>query len=164
MPLCHDFPAFAAALPANGRLLGADLGTRTLGLALSDEGRRLASPLETFQLTRFTPDAARLAKIITDHKITGLVIGLPLNMDGTASPRAQASRQFVDNLIKLGAPFAALPMLLQDERLSTAAVERTMIAADVSRKKRAALVDKLAASYILESALDRLAALQRPVI
>lgn len=160
MPLYPDIHAFAAVLPASGRLLGGDLGTKTLGLALSDEGRMLASPLETLLLTKFTPDATKLAKIVVDHKITGIVLGLPLHMDGTASPRAQASRQFVDNLIGFNSVFAALPFLLIDERLSTAAVERAMLEGDLSRKKRDALVDKLAASYILQGALDRLGRLK----
>lgn len=156
MPLLLDLPAFAAALPASGRLMGGDLGTRTLGLALSDEGRRLASPLETFTLTKFTADAGKLAALLAQHKIVGLVLGLPLNMDGSVSPRAQASRQFAENLIAFNKLFRDLPITLYDERLSTAAVERMMIEGDLSRKRRDVLVDKLAASYILQGAMDRM--------
>ncbi len=161
MALLPDIAAFVAALPPSGRLIGGDLGTKTLGLALSDEGRRLASPLTTLNLTKFTADAAKLAQLVRDHKVAGLVIGLPLNMDGSAGPRAQASRQFIDNLIATGAPFAGLPMLLADERLSTAAVERMMIGADLSRKRRDEVVDKLAASYILQGVLDRMDVMSR---
>lgn len=161
MPLFYDFGEFLDHLPPVGqrgaRLLGGDLGTKTLGLALSDEGRYLASPLETLSLTKFSADAALLEKIITREKIGGFVLGWPLNMDGSISPRAQASRQFLENLNGFSAAFAALPMTLFDERLSTAAVERMMIEADLSRKRRDALVDKLAASYILQGALDLLA-------
>ena len=156
MPLILDFSAFAAALPAQGRLLGGDLGTKTLGLALSDEGRRLASPLETIDLVKFTADATKLAKIVADLKPVGFVIGWPLNMDGTVGPRAQASRQFAENLAAFNALFRNLPMTLYDERLSTAAVERMMIDGDLSRKRRDVLVDKLAAGYILQGALDKL--------
>lgn len=163
MPVCHDIPAFLTALAqrngpnGTGRLLGGDLGTTTLGLALSDEGWRLASPLETLALTKFTPDAAKLAKILQQHRVGGLVLGWPLNMDGTVGPRAQASQQFLQNLHQCGEPFNTLPMLLFDERLSTAAVERVLLQADVSRRRRAELVDKMAASYILQAALDVLA-------
>lgn len=156
MPLYPDIPRFAAALPASGRLLGGDLGTKTLGLALTDEGRMLASALITLDLTKFTADAQKLAKIATEHKITGFVLGLPLNMDGSAGPRVQATRQFVENLFTFNALFKELPVLLADERLSTAAVERMMIGADLSRKRRDEVVDKLAASYILQGVLDRM--------
>ena len=157
-----DADIFAAALPATGRLLGCDLGTKTLGLALSDEGRRIASPLTTLQLAKFGTDAAALARLAAAQRIAGLVIGLPLALDLGAAPRAQAARQFAENLRgwrdAAGAmPFAALPIWLLDERFSTVAVERTLLAADLSRKRRGELVDKLAASYILQGALDRLA-------
>lgn len=157
MPILYDFADFIAVLPPTGRLLGGDLGTKTLGLALSDEGRSLASPLLTLDLVKFTPDAQALEKIVVREKVVGLVLGWPLNMDGTTGPRAQASRQFLENLSTFSPGFAALPMTLFDERLSTAAVERMMIGADLSRKRRGELVDKLAASYILQGALDVLA-------
>lgn len=161
MPLITDYAEFAYNLPpvnqGGGRLLGGDLGTKTLGLALSDEGRRLASPLQTLTLKKFSTDAAQLQTIVTQHKIVGLVIGWPLNMDGSIGPRAQASRQFIENLSGFSDIFAALPMMLFDERLSTAAVERMMLGADLSRGRRDELVDKLAASYLLQGALDVLA-------
>lgn len=161
MPILYDFGEFLDCLHQNGhgvgRLLGGDLGTKTLGLALSDEGRRLASPMQTLDLGKFSNDAAALEKIVVREKVTGFVLGWPLNMDGSISPRAQASRQFLENLSGFSATFAALPMTLFDERLSTAAVSRMMIEADLSRKRRDELVDKLAASYILQGALDVLA-------
>ena len=147
--------AFAALLPPGGRLIGCDLGTKTLGIAVSDEGRRIASPLVTLELKKFTGDAAAFSKIVAGQQPCGLVIGLPLHMDGTVSPRAQAARQFAENLAAFNKLFASLPMLLLDERFSTIAVERTLLVADVSRRRRGELVDKLAASYILQGALDR---------
>ena len=150
-----DATAFLALLPIEGRLIGCDLGTKTLGIAVSDIGRRIASPLVTLELKKFTIDATAFAKIVAEQQPVGLVIGLPLHMDGSTSPRAQAARQFAENLQSFNKVFAALPMLLLDERFSTVAVERTLLAADVSRRRRAELVDKLAASYILQGALDR---------
>ncbi|MBI1384979.1 MAG: Holliday junction resolvase RuvX [Rhizobiales bacterium] len=144
--------AFLAALPDGRPLLGLDLGSRTIGLALSDIRRTIASPLETIIRTRFAADASALETVVARHDIAGLVIGLPLNMDGSEGPRVQSTRAFTRNI----APRIPLPMLLWDERLSTAAVERTLIAADRSRRRRAELVDKLAAAYILQAALDRL--------
>ncbi len=138
------------SLPAQGRLLGLDLGEKTIGLALCDAGRRIASPLETIRRSKFTADAQRLAEIAASHRVVGLVIGLPLNMDGSEGPRAQATRAFVRNL----APRLPLPVMLWDERMSTLAVERMMIAADTSRARRKEAVDKLAAAYILQAALD----------
>ncbi|MBN9468066.1 MAG: Holliday junction resolvase RuvX [Bosea sp.] len=142
-------------LPAHARLLGLDLGTKTIGLALSDVERRIASPLETIQRVKFGLDAAALLKIAEKHAIAGLVIGLPLNMDGSEGPRAQSTRAFIRNL----APLTALPIVFWDERLSTLAVTRTLLDADASRARRAAVVDKMAAAYILQGALDRLARL-----
>jgi putative Holliday junction resolvase len=139
------------------RLLGLDLGTKTIGLALSDVERTVATPLETIQRTKFTKDAARLVAICTEHGVGGLVLGLPLNMDGSEGPRAQATRAFVRNL----GPHLDLPVVLWDERLTTVAVNRAMIAADTSRARRAEVVDKVAAGYILQGALDRLAAIRR---
>lgn len=149
--------ALAARLPAEARLLGADLGTKTIGLGLSDLGRRIASPLETIRRTKFGADAAALLAVAARHDVAGLVLGLPINMDGTEGPRAQATRAFVRNLSRL----TDLPVAYWDERLSTAAVTRTLIDADRSRARRAELVDKMAAAYILQGALDRLAALGR---
>jgi putative Holliday junction resolvase len=139
-------------LQPHARLLGLDLGSKTIGLALSDVQRRIASPLETIQRVKFGLDAAALLKICEKHQIAGLVIGLPLNMDGTEGPRVQSTRAFIRSL----APLTPLPIVLQDERLSTLAVTRTLLEADASRAKRAAVVDKMAAAYILQSALDRL--------
>lgn len=139
-------------LPRHARLLGLDLGTKTIGLALSDLERQIATPLETIQRVKFGLDAAALLKIAEKHQVAGLVIGLPLNMDGTEGPRVQSTRAFVRNL----APLTALPIVFWDERMSTLAVTRTLLDADASRAKRAAVVDKMAAAYILQGALDRL--------
>ena len=139
-------------LPGQARLLGLDLGTKTIGLALSDVERRIASPLETIQRVKFGLDAAALLKIAEKHRVAALVIGLPLNMDGTEGPRAQSTRAFARNLV----PLTALPIVFWDERLSTLAVTRTLLDADASRARRAAVVDKMAAAYILQGALDRL--------
>lgn len=143
------------ALPEHARLLGLDLGTKTIGLALSDVERRIATPLETIQRIKFRQDAAALLKVAEKHAIAGLVIGLPLNMDGTEGPRVQSTRAFVRNL----APLTTLPIVFWDERMSTLAVTRTLLDADASRARRAAVVDKMAAAYILQGALDRLAGL-----
>jgi putative holliday junction resolvase len=134
------------------RLLGLDVGTKTIGLALSDVMRRIASPLETIRRKKFGTDAVQLLKIAGEHGAGGLVIGLPVNLDGTEGPRAQATRAFARNLSAL----TDLPMAFWDERLSTAAAERALLEADASRKRRAELIDKLAAAYILQGALDRL--------
>ncbi|GGC57218.1 Holliday junction resolvase RuvX [Chelatococcus reniformis] len=144
-------------LPGKARLLGLDLGTKTIGLALSDVTRRVASPLETIRRTKFSADAARLLDLAEQHGVGGLVIGWPLNMDGSEGPRTQATGAFVRNLAKL----TAVPMALWDERLSTVAVTRMLIDADASRARRGELVDKIAATYILQGALDRLEGLRR---
>ncbi|MEJ1158811.1 Holliday junction resolvase RuvX [Prosthecomicrobium sp. N25] len=141
-----------AALPPSGRVMGLDLGTKTIGLALSDLGRRIASPLETIRRTKFGADADALLKLAEKHQVLGIVMGLPLNMDGSEGPRAQATRAFVRNL----AGRTALPVAYWDERLSTAAVTRTLLDADASRARRAELVDKMAAAFILQGALDRM--------
>ena len=141
-----------AALPAQGRLIGLDLGTKTIGLALSDLGRRIATPLETIKRRKFSLDAAELLGICDKQKVLGLVIGLPLNMDGSEGPRAQATRAFVRNL----APMTTLPIAYWDERLSTTAVTRTLLEADTSRARRAEVIDHVAAGFILQGALDRL--------
>jgi putative Holliday junction resolvase len=138
------------------RLLGLDLGSRTIGLALSDSGLKIASPLETIRRHKFAEDAAALRAICEARKVGGLVIGLPVNMDGSEGPRCQSARQFAANLAALAS--CTLPIAFWDERLSTAAVERFLIGeADMTRKRRAAVVDKMAAAYILQGALDALA-------
>jgi putative Holliday junction resolvase len=147
-----DRDAFREALPQGGRLLGLDVGTKTIGTALCDAGWSFASPAHLVKRTKFTADKAALATLIAEQQVKGLVIGLPLNLDGTDSPRTQSTRAFARNVEDLG-----LPVLLWDERWSTAAVERQMIAEDLSRAKRAERVDKLAASYILQGAIDGLA-------
>lgn len=148
-----DRAAFCGALPDGGRLLGLDVGTKTIGTALCDAGWSFASPAALIRRTRFTADKAELSAIIAAQQVRGLVIGLPLNLDGSDSPRTQSTRAFARNVEDLG-----LPILLWDERWSTAAVERQMIAEDLSRAKRAERVDKLAANYILQGAIDGLAA------
>jgi putative holliday junction resolvase len=143
----------ATLLPARGALVGLDLGTKTIGVAASDPDRRLAAPVETIARERFALDAERLLALAAERLAVGFVLGLPVNMDGTEGPRAQATRAFARNLAKL----TKLPIALWDERLSTAAVERAFIDADVSRAKRKAVIDQHAAAYILQGALDRLA-------
>ena len=150
----EEIRAFAEASRGGARLIGVDLGTKTIGLALSDVQRRIASPLETIRRVKFTPDAGRLRDLCLKHAVGGLVVGLPLNMDGSEGPRVQSTRAFVRNL----KPILDLPVLFQDERLSTAVVTRALIEADASRAKRAQLVDKLAAAYILQGALDMMQA------
>lgn len=141
-----------AALPASGKLLGLDLGTKTIGVAVSDGMRYSATPLETIARSRFTADAARLVELIEENQAVGFVLGLPLNMDGSEGPRVQSTRAFARNL----AQKTPLPIVFWDERLSTSAVTRMLIEADTRRDKRAEVVDKLAASYILQGFLDRL--------
>jgi putative Holliday junction resolvase len=143
----------APLLPARGALIGLDLGSKTVGVATSDPDRRLATPVETISRQRFSADAERLLSLAAERRAAGFVLGLPINMDGTEGPRAQATRAFARNLAKL----TPLPIALWDERLSTAAVERALIAADASRAKRKAVIDQHAATYILQGALDRLA-------
>ena len=147
----------ALQLPPRGALLGLDLGTKTIGVATSDPDRRLATGVETIARTRFAADAARLMTLAAQRKAVGFVLGLPLNMDGSEGPRAQATRAFARNLGRL----TELPIALWDERLSTAAVERELIAADVSRAKRKAVIDQHAAAFILQGALDRLDRVRR---
>lgn len=139
------------------RLIGLDVGTKTIGLALSDVERRLASPLETIKRSKFVADAARLALLAERHQAAGYVVGLPLNMDGAEGPRAQATRAFVRNL----AAVDSRPVCFWDERLSTAAVTRALIEQDASRAKRAEVVDRMAAAYILQGALDRMSHIRR---
>ena len=147
--------ALNALLPARARLIGVDLGTKTIGLALSDVERRIATPLTTIARVKFSRDAERLVAEINRFEVFALIVGLPLNLDGSEGPRVQATRAFLRNL----APICDRPAALWDERLSTAAVTRSLIAQDVSRAKRAAVVDRMAAAYILQGALDRLSGL-----
>ena len=142
----------AQHLPLRGALIGLDLGSKTIGVAASDPDRRLAAPVETIHRKVFAADAKRLLALAMERRAVGLVLGLPINMDGSEGPRAQSTRAFARNLAKL----TQLPIALWDERLSTAAVERELIAADASRTKRAAVIDQHAATYILQGALDRL--------
>ncbi len=140
-------------LPPRGALIGLDLGTKTIGVATSDPDRRLATAVETVARKTFTADAGRLLALAAERSAAGFVLGLPVNMDGSEGPRAQSTRAFARNLARL----TELPIALWDERLSTAAVERELIAADVSRGKRKAVIDQHAAVFILQGALDRLA-------
>jgi putative Holliday junction resolvase len=146
----------APLLPPRGALIGLDLGTKTIGVASCDPDRRLATGVETVARRTFTADAQRLLALAAERRAVGFVLGLPVNMDGSEGPRAQSSRSFARNLAKL----TDLPIALWDERLSTAAVERDLIAADASRAKRKAVIDQHAAAYILQGALDRLARLR----
>lgn len=139
--------------PERGALIGLDLGTKTIGVAVSDPDRRVAAPVETIVRQRFGLDAERILALAAERRATGLVLGLPINMDGSEGARAQSTRAFARNLAKL----TELPIALWDERLSTVAVERALIAADASRAQRKAVIDAHAASYILQGALDRLA-------
>ena len=156
MALSLSLAQFAAAFPHGGKLAGLDVGTRTIGLAICDASWSFAGPAETITRTKFGVDLALLRQFVARHAIVGLVVGLPLNLDGSDSPRTQSVRAFARNLAPL-----VLPLLLWDERWSTQAVERAMIAADVSRAKRALAVDKLAAAHILQGAIDALANLPR---
>ena len=143
----------AAHLPPRGALVGLDLGTKTIGVATSDPDRRLATAVETVARKTFIKDAERLLALAAERNAAGFVLGLPINMDGSEGPRAQSTRAFARNLAKL----TELPIALWDERLSTAAAERTLIGADVSRARRALVIDQHAAMFILQGALDRLA-------
>lgn len=153
-PVHEDVAALAAT---RGPLLGLDLGTKTIGVAISDGLRMTATGLETIKRTKFTADAERLEQIIASRGVVGLVLGLPRNMDGSEGPRAQSTRAFARNLSHR----IETPITFWDERLSTVAVERTLLEADSSRKRRAEVIDKLAAAYILQGALDRLSAIAR---
>jgi putative Holliday junction resolvase len=151
MPICN--PSDLRRLIPNGaRLLGLDVGTKTIGMALSDTTWLVATPFDTIRRTRFRDDAQRLAAEVARHGVGGIVVGLPVSLDGSEGPRAQGVRQFARNLLER----LDLPLAFWDERLSTAAVEREMIAADLSRKRRAEIIDKVAAAYILQGLLDRL--------
>ena len=148
----EEFANPLANIPATGRIMGLDLGTKTIGVAISDGMRYSATPLETIKRTKFTADAIRLDELIAQNAIVAIILGLPLNMDGSEGPRVQSTRAFARSL----AQRITLPIAFWDERLSTSAVTRMMIEADLRRDRRAEVVDKLAASYILQAALDRL--------
>lgn len=154
--ICADIQAFAAALPRTGAIAGLDLGTRTIGVAVSDGLRQIASPLTVIRRVKFTADAAALLGIVGERALAGLILGLPLNMDASEGPRAQSTRAFARNLERL----TSLPIGFWDERLSTVAAERALIEADASRRRRAEVIDQVAAGYILQGALDRLRYLQ----
>ena len=149
----EDLPAL---LSPEARLLGLDVGTKTIGMALSDVTRSVATSYDTLRRTKFTGDAKAIQEVIEKNQIGGLVIGLPINLDGSEGPRAQSTRAFARNL----AAHVAVPIVFWDERLSTAAVERHLIEADASRKRRAEVIDRMAAAYILQGALDRLKRLE----
>ena len=146
-----DDPETFINLSASGRLIGIDAGSKTLGLALSDVLRTIASPLETIKRRKFSVDVLRLKELAETHEVSGWVLGLPLHLDGTTGPRVQATQAFARNL----AAQSPLPILLWDERLSTVAAERVLLEADASRARRSAVIDKMAASIILQGALDR---------
>ncbi|KGJ11408.1 Holliday junction resolvase RuvX [Paracoccus versutus] len=150
--ICENVESFAAALPRTGAVAGLDLGTKTIGVAVSDGLRSVASPLTVIRRTKFTVDAQALLQIAADRALVGLVLGLPRNMDGSEGPRAQSTRAFARNLERL----TPLPITFWDERLSTVAAERALLEGDTSRKRRAEVIDQVAAGYILQGALDRL--------
>jgi putative holliday junction resolvase len=145
----EDLPA---SLAPEARLLGLDVGTKTVGIALSDVTRNIATPHDTLRRTKFTADAKRIAELVEEFDVGAIVIGLPINLDGSEGKRAQSTRAFARNL----AAHVAVPLVFWDERLSTAAVERHLLEADASRKRRAEVIDRMAAAYILQGALDRL--------
>ena len=155
--ICASIDEFLAALPPNRAIAGLDLGDKTIGVALSDLRRQVATPIEVIRREKFTLDAAKLLALLEARGASGIVLGLPLNMDGTVGPRVQATQAFARNLEKL----TALPICYWDERLSTVAAERALLEADTSRKRRKAVIDQVAAGYILQGALDRMAHLGR---
>jgi putative Holliday junction resolvase len=151
--ICASVEDFVAALPPNRAVAGLDLGDKTIGVALSDLRRQVATPIEVIRREKFTLDAAKLLALLTARGAAGIVLGLPLNMDGTVGPRVQATQAFARNLEKL----TDLPICYWDERLSTVAAERALLEADTSRKRRKEVIDQVAAGYILQGALDRMA-------
>lgn len=153
----EDIADFAAALPRFGAVAGLDLGTKTIGVAVSDGMRQVASPLTVIRRVKFTQDAAALMALVPERGLAGLVLGLPRNMDGSEGPRAQATRAFARNMTRL----TDLPIAYWDERLSTVAAERALLEADTSRRRRAEVIDQVAAGYILQGALDRMAHIAR---
>ncbi len=152
--ICEDTTAFLTALEPMHSIAGLDLGTQTIGVAVSDTFLSVATPLETIRRRKFTLDAARLAEIVAERRIGGIVLGLPRNMDGTEGPRCQSTRAFARNLER--AEGLDIPLTFWDERLSTVAAERALLEADTSRKRRAEVIDHVAAGYILQGALDRI--------
>ena len=156
--IADDWDAFRAALPPTGPLMGLDLGTQTIGVAVSDGLRSVATPLETIRRKKFGIDAKALLALLEVRDVAGIVLGLPLNMDGSEGPRCQATRAFARNL----SPLVSCPIGFWDERLSTVAAERALLEADTSRRRRAEVIDHVAASFILQGALDRLAHMETP--
>ncbi len=151
--MIHDaFEDFAASLPPMSALMGLDLGEKTIGVAVSDRMRGVATPLETVRRKKFTLDSARLIEIVTEREIGGIILGLPRNMDGSEGPRCQSTRAFARNMTRL----TDLPIGFWDERLSTVAAEKALLEADTTRKRRGQVIDHVAAGYILQGALDRL--------
>lgn len=155
--ICATVEAFLAALPPNRAIAGLDLGDKTIGVALSDLRRQVATPIEVIRREKFTLDAAKLLALLDARGATGIVLGLPLNMDGSVGPRVQATQAFARNLERL----CTLPICYWDERLSTVAAERALLEADTSRKRRKEVIDQVAAGYILQGALDRMAHMGR---
>jgi putative Holliday junction resolvase len=155
--ICASVEEFVAALPPNRAIAGLDLGDKTIGVALSDLRRQVATPIEVIRREKFTIDAGRLLALLEARGAVGMVLGLPLNMDGSVGPRVQATQAFARNLEKL----TALPICYWDERLSTVAAERALLEADTSRKRRKEVIDQVAAGYILQGALDRMAHMGR---
>jgi len=151
-----DIADFLSALPEGRAVAGLDLGDKTIGVAISDRRRKVATPVTVIRRVKFTPDAAALLKLLAEREVAGIVFGLPLNMDGSAGPRVQSTQAFARNLEKL----TAMPITFWDERLSTVAATRALLEADASRKVRAQVIDQVAAGYILQGALDRLARLE----
>jgi putative Holliday junction resolvase len=150
--ITNDIAEFHAALPPMRAIVGLDLGTKTIGVAVSDSFRGVASPLETIKRKKFTLDAEQLIEILNKREVAGVILGLPLNMDGSEGPRSQATRAFARNLSKLWEG----PISFWDERLSTVAAEKALLEADATRKRRAEVIDNIAASFILQGALDRM--------
>jgi len=148
---------FLAVLPQGRAICGLDLGDKTIGIAISDLRRSVATPVHTVRRVKFTTDAAELLALLTERNVAGIILGLPLNMDGTPGPRVQSTQAFARNLIKL----TDLPITFWDERLSTVAAERALLEGDTSRKRRREVIDQIAASYILQGALDRLGYMSR---
>jgi putative holliday junction resolvase len=155
--ICASVEEFVAALPPNRAITGLDLGDKTIGVALSDLRRQVATPIEVIRREKFTVDAGKLLALLSARGAAGIVLGLPLNMDGSVGPRVQATQAFARNLEKL----TALPICYWDERLSTVAAERALLEADTSRKRRKEVIDQVAAGYILQGALDRMAHMGR---
>jgi putative holliday junction resolvase len=155
--ICASIEEFLAALPPNRAIAGLDLGDKTIGVALSDLRRQVATPIEVIRREKFTIDAAKLLALLDARGAFGIVLGLPLNMDGSTGPRVQATQAFARNLEKL----TSLPICYWDERLSTVAAERALLEADTSRKRRKEVIDQVAAGYILQGALDRMAHMGR---